>query len=252
MQEVEYVKQRAKIVLRCSSFSRRRPGLPSVRIKPAWTTFTSTFAQGVEAVAIHGGKSQEERDYGITEFKAERKDVLVATDVAAKGLDFPNIQHVINYDMPEEIENYVQASCRLDRSRGGGKTASPPPSSTKTRASILLDLKHLLRPAKQRIAIVLAMLEDPADQAEQVASTGTKRLRFADALSRPSCRDRRLSQTRQPQGEAIAGAGRKDFFGAGRVRRRDVMLVIEQSSLRRRDSPAPFSRLSPTVPPGAP
>ena len=49
---------------------------------------------------------QEERQWAIREFKGGRKDVLVATDVASKGLDFPNIQHVINYDMPADIENY--------------------------------------------------------------------------------------------------------------------------------------------------
>ena len=49
---------------------------------------------------------QEERQWAIREFKEGRKDVLVATDVASKGLDFPNIQHVINYDMPVDIENY--------------------------------------------------------------------------------------------------------------------------------------------------
>ena len=42
----------------------------------------------------------------MTAFREGRKDVLVATDVASKGLDFPNIAHVINYDMPEDIENY--------------------------------------------------------------------------------------------------------------------------------------------------
>jgi len=61
--------------------------------------------KGVEAVSIHGGKDQEEREYAISSFKAGKKDVLVATDVASKGLDFPDIQHVINYDMPAEIEN---------------------------------------------------------------------------------------------------------------------------------------------------
>lgn len=49
---------------------------------------------------------QEERTKAIEAFKEGKKDVLVATDVASKGLDFPAIQHVINYDMPEEIENY--------------------------------------------------------------------------------------------------------------------------------------------------
>ena len=49
---------------------------------------------------------QEERQWAIREFKEGRKDVLVATDIASKGLDFDNIQHVINYDMPTDIENY--------------------------------------------------------------------------------------------------------------------------------------------------
>ena len=49
---------------------------------------------------------QEERSRAVEEFKKGDKDVLVATDVASKGLDFEGIQHVINYDMPEDIENY--------------------------------------------------------------------------------------------------------------------------------------------------
>lgn len=79
--------------------------------------------KGVEAVAIHGGKGtcvcvcllmintlspldQEDRHWAVREFKEKRKDVLVATDIASKGLDFTDIQHVINYDMPIDIENY--------------------------------------------------------------------------------------------------------------------------------------------------
>ena len=49
---------------------------------------------------------QEDRQWAVREFKEFRKDVLVATDIASKGLDFNNIQHVINYDMPTDIENY--------------------------------------------------------------------------------------------------------------------------------------------------
>ncbi len=49
---------------------------------------------------------QEERFYAVEKFVKGEKDVLVATDVASKGLDFPDIQHVINYDLPEDIENY--------------------------------------------------------------------------------------------------------------------------------------------------
>ena len=54
---------------------------------------------------------QEERTKAIEAFKEGKKDVLVATDVASKGLDFPAIQHVVNYDMPEEIENYGKNQC---------------------------------------------------------------------------------------------------------------------------------------------
>lgn len=49
---------------------------------------------------------QRDRHSGVDAFRRGEKDVLVATDVASKGLDFENIQHVINFDMPEDIENY--------------------------------------------------------------------------------------------------------------------------------------------------
>lgn len=53
---------------------------------------------------------------------AGQKDVLIATDVASKGLDFEGIQHVVNYDMPEEIENYVHRIGRTGGCGGGGRT----------------------------------------------------------------------------------------------------------------------------------
>ena len=49
---------------------------------------------------------QEERSRSVEAFRAGKKDVLVATDVASKGLDFADVQHVINYDMPDDVENY--------------------------------------------------------------------------------------------------------------------------------------------------
>ena len=85
--------------------------------------------------------------------QAGSADVLVATDVASKGLDFPDIQHVINYDMPEEIENYVH---RIGRTGRCGKTGIATTFINKKQTeSILLDLKHLLVEAKQRLPPVL-------------------------------------------------------------------------------------------------
>lgn len=59
--------------------------------------------KGVEVVGLHGGKQQEDRTKALKQFLNGQKDVLVATDVAAKGLDFPDIKHVINYDMPKDV-----------------------------------------------------------------------------------------------------------------------------------------------------
>ena len=85
--------------------------------------------------------------------QAGKADVLVATDVASKGLDFPDIQHVINFDMPSEIENYVH---RIGRTGRCGKTGIATTFINKNQSeSILLDLKHLLKEAKQRIPPVL-------------------------------------------------------------------------------------------------
>ncbi len=61
------------------------------------------------------------------------QDVLVATDVASKGLDFPEIQHVINYDMPDEIENYVH---RIGRTGRCGKTGIATTFINKNQVSI--------------------------------------------------------------------------------------------------------------------
>ena len=63
--------------------------------------------KGLDAVAIHGGKDQEDRRWSLRQFREGKQDVLIATDIASKGLDLENIQHVINFDMPEDIENYV-------------------------------------------------------------------------------------------------------------------------------------------------
>ena len=52
-------------------------------------------------------RHQREREEALEDFKRERKPILVATKVAARGLDIDNVQHVINYDMPKSIEEYV-------------------------------------------------------------------------------------------------------------------------------------------------
>jgi superfamily II DNA/RNA helicase len=71
--------------------------------------------QGVNAVSIHGDRTQQEREYALAMFRCGRAPVLVATDVAARGLNIPNVLHVINYDMPSTIEDYVHRIGRTGR-----------------------------------------------------------------------------------------------------------------------------------------
>lgn len=74
--------------------------------------------EGLPAEAIHGNKSQPQRQRALKAFKDERVRVLVATDVAARGLDIPNVSHVINYDQPATYEDYVH---RIGRTGRGGE-----------------------------------------------------------------------------------------------------------------------------------
>jgi len=76
--------------------------------------------QGVNATSIHGDRSQQEREHALAMFRCGRCPVLVATDVAARGLDIPNVLHVINYDMPTNIDDYVHRIGRTGRAGNKG------------------------------------------------------------------------------------------------------------------------------------
>ncbi len=74
---------------------------------------------GVPSTAIHGNKSQSQRQRALKAFKDNQVRVMVATDVAARGLDIPNVSHVINFDQPATYEDYVH---RIGRTGRGGAT----------------------------------------------------------------------------------------------------------------------------------
>ncbi|MEK7147754.1 MAG: DEAD/DEAH box helicase, partial [Patescibacteria group bacterium] len=76
---------------------------------------------GIRADAIHGNKQQNARMRVLEDFKKERVKVLVATDVAARGLDISDISHVINYDLPATYEDYVHRIGRTGRAEKKGK-----------------------------------------------------------------------------------------------------------------------------------
>jgi ATP-dependent RNA helicase RhlE len=80
--------------------------------------------EGIRAEAIHGNKSQAARQRVLENFKSDRLPVLIATDIAARGLDVDDISHVINYDMPRDAETYVHRIGRTARAGAEGIAVS--------------------------------------------------------------------------------------------------------------------------------
>ena len=78
-------------------------------------------ASGFKAVSIHGNKSQGQRDRALKEFKTGKANILVATDVAARGIDISGVTHVYNYNLPEVPENYVHRIGRTARAGRDGR-----------------------------------------------------------------------------------------------------------------------------------
>ncbi|MBM4022052.1 MAG: DEAD/DEAH box helicase [Planctomycetes bacterium] len=79
---------------------------------------------GIRAAAIHGNKSQAQRERALAAFKSPRPPVLVATDIAARGIDVDDVAHVINYELPHEPETYVHRIGRTGRAGQEGVAVS--------------------------------------------------------------------------------------------------------------------------------
>lgn len=208
IQEVEYVKKEAKIVYLLECLQKTSPPVIIFCEKKSDVDEIHEYLliKGVEAVSIHGGKDQAERNESIKLYKEGKKDVLVATDIASKGLDFPAIQHVINFDMPSEIENYVH---RIGRTGRCGKTGVATTFINKdVEESALLDLKHLLIEAKQRVPPVLQALDDPDDDLVNVG--GVKGCAFCGALGHRITECPRLDKDARR-----LGAKKKDVLVSG-------------------------------------
>ena len=102
-------------------------------------------ARGVKAVAMHGDKSQRQREHALAQFESGAVDTLVATDVAARGIDVERISHVINFDPPADGESYVHRIGRTGRAgrKGMGITLlSPEQRQDVTKLAGQLGLQH--------------------------------------------------------------------------------------------------------------
>ena len=122
-QSVHFVAQAAKNDLLVELLDKHRDELALVfgRTKHGCEKLYKFLAgKGFAAASIHGNKSQGQRDRAIEAFKAGEVRVLVATDVAARGIDIPGVRHVYNFDLPNVAENYVHRIGRTARAGADG------------------------------------------------------------------------------------------------------------------------------------
>ncbi|XVF65423.1 hypothetical protein PTKIN_Ptkin09bG0248000 [Pterospermum kingtungense] len=96
---------------------------------------------GYKVTTLHGGRSQEQREISLEGFRSKRFTVLVATDVVGRGIDIPDVAHVINYDMPGKIEIYAH---RIGRTGRAGKTGVATTFLTLNDTDVFFDLKQML------------------------------------------------------------------------------------------------------------
>ena len=107
---------------------------------------------------LHGGMDQKDRLYGISDFRQGKFHYFITTDVAARGIDFPDITHVINYDFPTNRENYVH---RIGRTARNGKTG-------KAISFIQKSEDRMKKAVEEYAGITIIMLEAPSrEEAEE-------------------------------------------------------------------------------------
>lgn len=110
---------------------------------------------GWPALSIHGDKSQAERDWVLSEFKAGKSPIMTATDVAARGLDVKDVKFVINYDFPGSLEDYVH---RIGRTGRAGASGTAYTFFTAANARFAKDLVKILEEAGQKVGPELAKM----------------------------------------------------------------------------------------------
>ncbi|QKV19349.1 DEAD/DEAH box helicase [Oricola thermophila] len=126
-QSVHFVSQRGKVELLKQHLAERDDDLSLVFARTkhgAEKLMKHLVANGFSAASIHGNKSQGQRDRAIRDFRSRTVRILVATDVAARGIDIPGVSHVYNFDLPQVPESYVHRIGRTARAGAEGRAIS--------------------------------------------------------------------------------------------------------------------------------
>ncbi|MFC5385960.1 DEAD/DEAH box helicase [Aquamicrobium segne] len=156
---------------------------------------------GFEAAVIHGNKSQNARQKALNGFRDGSVRILVATDIAARGIDVPGISHVVNFDLPDEAESYVHRIGRTGRNGQDGTaiTMVDPAENAK--------LKQVERIIRMKLPVLADHLAEADPQPKPRQSNGsTKQQNSADRLK--AANDRQPSQDNKRDSKRAAPKGR--------------------------------------------
>jgi len=156
---------------RCLVFTRTKRGTERVA--------KNLVRDGFAAAMIHGGRSQSQRNSSLAGFQQGRHRVLVATDVASRGIHVQDIAHVINYDLPEDPENFIHRIGRTGRAGGNGVAST---LYVQAERSEFLELER-------RLGIRIERVQAPAGSTRKSGS------REVSSSSRPSAHARPLPRT---------------------------------------------------------
>lgn len=168
--------------------------------------FKQLDRSGIEAVAIHGNKAQNYRTRALSAFKAGKVRVLVATDVAARGLDVDGISHVFNFDLPMEPEAYVH---RIGRTGRAGATGIAISFCDGAERDLLRQIERVIRKPIPVVTLDPLVQQEIKDKMDRIAQAGPDEDDRPERESRgsrftPRREDRRRERFGPPSGPATA------------------------------------------------
>jgi ATP-dependent RNA helicase RhlE len=169
---------------------------------------------GIPANAIHGNKSQPQRERALGEFRSAKTPILVATDVAARGIDIPGVSHVLNYELPNVPEQYVH---RIGRTARAGRDGIAIAFCAEDERDYLKDIRKKTDAEFERLALpdnFRAVVEGvgPTKREQKPRLARPKVRPVGDAARKPKPKQKHTARKGKPAGAGSGGAG----AGAGR------------------------------------
>ena len=161
---------------------------------------------GIPANAIHGNKSQPQRERALDEFKRAKTPILVATDVAARGIDIPGVSHVINYELPNVPEQYVH---RIGRTARAGRDGVAIAFCAEDERDYLKDIRKKTDAEFERLPL-------PDNFRAVVEGVGPTKREQKPKLARPRVRPTGDAAARKPKQKHPARKGRPAGAGEGK------------------------------------